>query len=100
MAFKGKGLWKVLIVTLALCSVFFFPFWVQAFCIVLLLFTVRPAILALIPALLADLLYSGSESFWNHFSVTGIVCLVLVIFWVLKTKTRIFYAYERVETEK
>ncbi len=100
MRLRGLFVWKVISMILALCSVFFFPFWVQAICIALLLFTVRPAILALIPALTADLLYSGSESFWKHFSVTGIVSVGLILFWILKTKTRIFYTYDVVEKEK
>ncbi|HSE57060.1 MAG TPA: hypothetical protein VLB02_03175 [Candidatus Paceibacterota bacterium] len=97
MSLFQRGWYPWFVGVLALGAVLFFPFWVQVLAITLVLTTVRPAALALIPALAADLLYSGSAVLWKNFVMTGVVCAALAVYWLLKTKTRIFYAYDSME---
>lgn len=91
----------VSLLIVSVLGVFFLPLWLQIILIILVVFFIRPASLALIPASLADLAYSpGTEKLFSNLKVTGIAILFLILYWILKKRTRIFHLYEFLEKEK
>lgn len=92
-----RGIAALLLTFIGILGVFLFPWWGQLLLIAGILFFVRPAALALIPAFLADLSYSPGIVSVVSFHMTLLALLGLISYWILQTKTRFFHVYDFLE---
>lgn len=85
---------KVLIsVVIAICAIFWLPLWAQLaiFCMLIIITPYR--FLLLVPAIMADALYAPSGISILHAKYTLFVLVLLLLWWVITTKTRLREVY-------
>jgi hypothetical protein len=80
-------------IAIAICAIFWLPLWAQ-FAIFGILIIITPyRFLLLLPAIVADALYAPSGTSITHAKYTIFVFVLLLLWWVITTKTRLREVY-------
>lgn len=89
-----KILYTVLAITVLIAMVLYMPWWVQGIAFVIAVVIVPYRLSVLVPALIADAWYAPDPALsFSMLKTTLFVSVVLVIYWIIMTQTRVRHVY-------